>query len=68
MYIFIFLFILLLFFFFFCFLGPHLPHMEVPGLEGRIEAAATVLHHSHGDAEFKLLLQHTPPLTAMPDP
>ena len=32
-------------FFLFCFLGLHLPHMEVPRL-GRIIAAAAGLHHS----------------------
>ena len=38
---------------FFFFLGPHLPHMEVPRLPGLIGAVDTGLHHSHSSAEFE---------------
>ena len=35
------------FFFLLCFLGPHLRHMEVPGLEVKLELQAARLHPSH---------------------
>lgn len=48
------------------FLGPHLLHMEVPGLRSRIRAAAAVLRHSNSGSE--LYLQPTLQFVAVPDP
>ena len=48
----------LIFFLFFIFLGPHLPHMEVPRLEVKLELQlpAYGLCHSHNHAGSKLHL------------
>ena len=35
---------------------------------GPIRAVATGLHHNHHNMESEPRLQHTPQLTAMPDP
>ena len=35
---------------------------------GQIKAAAAILYHSHSNTGCKLHLQHTPQLTATPDP
>ena len=53
--------------FFVCFLGPHLRHMEVTMVGGRIRATAASLHHSHNIGS-QLCLRPTPQLTATPDP
>ena len=53
---------------FLSFLGPHLQHMEVPGLGGRIGAVAAGLHHSHSNPRSEPRLQPTPQLTATPGP
>ena len=52
----------------FCFLGPHLQHMEVPGLEGLIGATAAGLCHGHSNAGSEPHMWPTSQLTATPDP
>ena len=56
-----------LYFFKKCFLGPHLQHMEVPGLGVESELHAS-LHHSHSNTGSKPGLRPTPQLMATPDP
>ena len=52
----------------FFFLGPQAWHMEVPGLGGRVGAAAAGLGHSPGNWGSELRLRPTPQPMAMPEP
>ena len=52
----------------FFFLQPHLWHMKVPRLGGRVRAAALGLHHSHSHTGSEPHLQPTQQLAAMADP
>ena len=49
-----------------CFLGLHLPHVEVPRLRVKSELQLQ-LHHSHSNAGSEPRLQPTPQLVAMQD-
>ena len=53
-------------FIFFFFLGQHLWHMEVPGVEQKLQLPA--YHHSHSNAGSQTQLQTTLQLVAMWDP
>ena len=58
------------FFFFFCLFLLRAAPEAYGGSQarGRIGAVVTGLRHSHSNARSELHLQHTPELTAMPDP